>query len=122
VHDTLARLKAAGYRLGIVSNWESRLLQLCASHGIADHFEFAVVSELEGYSKPHPQLYRRALELAGEPPERVVHVGDKLREDVEGASSVGIQAILLDRAKDPTLEYQPRIHTLADLPPLLETL
>jgi putative hydrolase of the HAD superfamily len=122
VTETLAALRGEGYRLGIVSNWESRLLSLCEAHGIAHVFDFAVVSELEGYSKPHPQLYRRALELAGEPPERVLHVGDKLREDVEGAAAVGIRAILIDRNGAALGEYEPRISSLGELPGLLATL
>jgi len=122
VAETLADLHRRGYRMGIVSNWESRLLQLCASHGIAEWFDFAVVSEIEGYSKPHRRLYERALELAGAPAEQVVHVGDKLREDVEGAASVGISAVLLDRAGDPSIEYQPRVSSLAELPDLLDRL
>ncbi len=122
VAETLDALRSAGYRLGIVSNWESRLLELCAAHGIAEAFDFAVVSEIEGYSKPHPHLYRRALELAGVPANQVIHVGDKLREDVEGAASVGIRAVLLDRSARSTDQYEPRIQTLTDLPAILATL
>jgi HAD superfamily hydrolase (TIGR01662 family) len=119
VPETLHRLHAAGYQLGIVSNWEPRLAALCAAHGIDHYFQFSVVSELEGYSKPHPHLYRRALELANVGPEQVLHVGDKMREDVEGAAQVGIRAVLLDRA-GATEGYQPRITTLPELVALLE--
>ena len=41
-------IAAAGYGLGIVSNWEPRLDQLCASHDILRHFAFVVASEAEG--------------------------------------------------------------------------
>src|SRR5581483_7520429 len=98
------------------------LAALCEAHGIGHAFDFTVVSELEGYSKPHPQLYRRALELAGEPAERVLHVGDKLREDVEGAASVGIRAILVDRNGRGSNDYEPRISSLDELPALINTL
>jgi HAD superfamily hydrolase (TIGR01662 family) len=113
--DTLRRLHGDGYHLGIVSNWESRLRQLCAAHGIDHYFDFAVISEVEGFSKPHPHMYRRALELAGASPEQVLHVGDKLREDVEGAASVGIRAVLVDRANANGVDYQPRIASLSAL-------
>lgn len=114
VPDTLQRLCDAGYQLGIVSNWESRLPALCAAHGIDRYFQFCVVSEVEGYSKPHAQLFRRALELANAAPEQVLHVGDKLREDVEGAAQVGIRAVLLDRT-GTTEGYEPRIRSLPEL-------
>jgi HAD superfamily hydrolase (TIGR01549 family) len=119
VPETLESLKSADYRLGIVSNWESRLLDLCMAHGIARYFDFAVVSEREGYVKPHPHMYRRALELAGTPVEHVAHVGDSLRDDVEGATAVGIRGILLDREGACERDYQPRISSLAELPQLL---
>ena len=120
VPETLARLKARGYQLGIVSNWESRLLQLCAAHGIADYFDFAVVSELEGYVKPHPHMYRRALELAGVPAERVLHVGDSLQDDIEGAAAVGIRGVLVDRSGSADVEYEPRISSLTELERVLD--
>jgi putative hydrolase of the HAD superfamily len=120
VPDALEWLRAAGYRLGIVSNWESRLLDLCAAHGIAEYFDFAVVSELEGYVKPHPHMYHRALELAQQPPERVVHVGDSLKHDVLGATAAGIQGILLDREGSAATDYQPRISSLAELRRVLD--
>jgi HAD superfamily hydrolase (TIGR01493 family) len=120
VPEALERLQAAGHRLGIVSNWESRLVDLCAAHGIARYFDFAVISEREGYVKPHPRMYQRALELAGESPERVAHVGDSLRHDVLGAAAVGIHGILLDRQGAGGGDYQPRINSLADLPRVLD--
>jgi putative hydrolase of the HAD superfamily len=120
VRATLAELRARGYRLGVVSNWETRLPTLCAAHGIDTYLDFAVISEVEGYAKPHPHLYRRALELAQTSADRVVHVGDKLREDVEGAAQVGIRGILIDRGIPPATDFSPQIASLADLIPLLE--
>jgi putative hydrolase of the HAD superfamily len=122
VPAVLETLRAEGYRLGIVSNWEPRLLQLCGSHGIDHHFEFAVISESEGYVKPHPRLFERALELAGVGPDAVVHVGDSYPEDVEGARGVGIEAVLVDRQGHGRVPYSPTIRSLAELPPLLAAL
>jgi len=116
---TLDRLKSRGYRMGIVSNWESRLLQLCAAHRIADHFDFAVVSELEGFVKPHRHMYQRALDLAGVPADQVLHVGDSLRDDIEGAAAVGIRGVLLDRTASQ-VDYQPRIASLLELDRVLD--
>ncbi len=120
VAPALDRLKSRGYHLGIVSNWESRLLQLCAAHRIADHFDFAVVSELEGFVKPHRHMYQRALELAGAPADKVVHVGDSLRDDIEGAAAVGISGVLLDRTASAEVDYEPRIASLSELDRVLD--
>ena len=121
VRETLEWLRSEGYQLGVVSNWEERLWSLLTAHGIADFFQFAVVSEVEGYTKPHPELYRRALERARAPADQVVHVGDALREDMEGAAQVGIQGVLLDRTDAAHNAYSPRIASLRDLPHLLNS-
>jgi putative hydrolase of the HAD superfamily len=119
VPAALDALRAAGYRLGIVSNWEPRLPALCASLGIREHFDFVVVSEREGVVKPHRRMFERALELAGVPPADAVHVGDSYAEDIEGARALGIQGILIDRKRHGRIPYQPTIHSLAELPALL---
>jgi putative hydrolase of the HAD superfamily len=119
VPTVLTELRTAGYRLGIVSNWEPRLPQLCASHGILEQFEFVVSSESEGYVKPHPRLFERALELAGVAADEAIHVGDSYPEDVEGARGLGIAAVLVDRGAKGRVPYWPTIQSLAELPPLL---
>ncbi len=48
-------------------------------------------------SKPHPKLFNRALEVSGCKPNEVVHIGDSISSDVNGAKAVGINPILLDR-------------------------
>ena len=121
VDETLAELRARGYRMGIVSNWDPSLELLCANHGLPEWMDFVLASEREGFAKPGPSLFRRALERGQVTPERVVHVGDSYDHDVLGASGVGIQAILLDRGGYyPPSTWQPTIKSLAELPTMLE--
>jgi putative hydrolase of the HAD superfamily len=120
VPAVLASLTAAGYRLGIISNWEPRLELLCRNHGLAERFGFVLASEAEGFAKPGPHLFRRALELAGVDPTRAVHVGDSYEHDVLGATALGIGAILLDRGGYyPPGHWEPTIRSLEELPGLL---
>lgn len=46
-----------------------------------------------GERKPHPQMFQRALHLLGAAPEEAVMIGDSVRCDVRGASSLGIRAL-----------------------------
>ena len=119
VPAVLEALRGAGLRLGIVSNWEPGLPDLCASLGIRDHFDFVVVSETEGYVKPHPRMFERALELAGVAPDQAIHVGDSYPEDIEGARALGIAGVLVDRKRHGRIPYHPTINALAELPALL---
>ena len=116
----LARLKQRGYVVGAISNWEARLEALCRNHGLGEHFDFMLASEAEGYVKPGPFLFEKALRLAGVGPREALHVGDNYREDVQAAQAVGISAVLLVRDGAPAAEHSPTIRTLDELLPLAE--
>jgi putative hydrolase of the HAD superfamily len=121
VLETLDSLRQAGLRVGVISNWDPGLDQLCHQLCLAERLDFVLASELVGYAKPGRHIFERALELAAVRPERAVMVGDNLRDDVLGASSLGIHAVLLDRGGYyPPDQWQPTIHSLRELPPLLQ--
>lgn len=129
VVPTLDRLQAAGLTLGLISNWERWFETLMVELGLDRYVQFALVSGVAGIEKPDPGIFQRALDEAGVAPHEAVHVGDSLRDDVEGAEAAGIRAILLDRddrffrhqgANVPSQERIPtRIRSLLELPPLL---
>jgi putative hydrolase of the HAD superfamily len=98
VFGVLERLRTAGYRLLIVSNWDSSLPLLLSDLGLAKYFDAVVVSALVGASKPSSQIFAQALQLAGVSAEAVLHVGDSRDEDYEGARAAGLHALLLDRS------------------------
>ncbi len=90
----LDRLSAAGYQHMIVSNHVPELRRLVAVLGLAGHFEDVLTSASVGFEKPHPEIFRCALERAGSP--RTAHmVGDNPTADVQGAQAVGLPAILV---------------------------
>lgn len=94
---TLAALRSRGLALGVVSNWDHRLPALLDALGPEFRFQAVVYSQRAGVEKPEPAIFRRALrELVAEPDE-AVHVGDRQKEDVEGARAAGMHALLLDR-------------------------
>lgn len=97
VDAVLSELRGRNYRLGIVSNWDSRLLPICDSLGLTTTVDFIVVSALVGVEKPDPRIFETALAMAGAPADRVIHVGDDFEADVLGARGAGIEAVLLDR-------------------------
>lgn len=116
--SVLAQLKAAGFILGTVSNWEPRLAVLCTSLGIARYLDFIVASEAEGHAKPSRRLFELALKRAAVSPAEVLHVGDSLVEDVQAAESLGIRAVLVQRAPNAPASHSPRVHSLQAVLPL----
>jgi putative hydrolase of the HAD superfamily len=97
VTGCLTELRDRGFRLAIISNWDTRLPDLCDQLGIASFFETVIVSGIVGYEKPHPTIFQIALDETGLQPSEVMYVGDDPFLDYQAARKVGIHSIQLDR-------------------------
>jgi glucose-1-phosphatase len=92
----VAHLRAAGYRLGILSN-------TCAPHWqyvsdgryaiIAKLFDPCILSYRVGAMKPEPEIYRAASEAAGVAPQELFFTDDR-QTNVDGALAAGLDAVL----------------------------
>jgi putative hydrolase of the HAD superfamily len=76
------------------------LRELLAGYGLLDYFSAFVFSDEAGWSKPAPQVFRRAAELMGCQLDEMVHIGDREQNDVVGPKSVGARAVLFTAAID----------------------
>jgi REG-2-like HAD superfamily hydrolase len=122
VLGSFEQLRAGGYRLGLISNFEGWLEEVLVEEKAGDIFEVKVISGIEGVEKPDPYIYRLALERAGVAPEESVHVGDSIANDLEPAMAVGMKAVMIDRSGSFPHTSFPRITTLEELPALLRNL
>lgn len=99
-HDVLPALeavRAAGLRVGIISNMGPQLDQLLAGLGLLEHAGVWVSSAEAGVAKPHPAIFHLALAKAGAAPEQAAHVGDSPVSDVDGARGAGLHPVLVLR-------------------------
>ena len=119
----------ARYRLGLIANQQSTVREALERDGLAGCFEVWAVSEDLGVEKPDPEIFRRALELAGASPGRSLMAGDRLDYDVEPAAAAGMRTIWVLRGEapaDPTPEQlalpDAAVRTLAELPGAVEAL
>lgn len=119
----LGALRSRGLRLAVVSNFDRRLVGLLGELGLAAFFDRILPSAAAGAAKPDAAIFHRAIAALGVVPPAALHVGDRLREDVEGAAAAGLVAVLLDRAgQRPSLPPGVRaLASLADLPALVDT-
>ncbi len=86
-------------------------------------FDHVITSEAVRAYKPRPRIFEVALERLRAPPGEVVHVGDSLTADVEGASRLGIRTVWVNRAGVARGASDPRPdHEIRDLTPLPELL
>ena len=118
---TLAYLRDAGFKLAIVSNWDTPLEPLTERLGIAEYFDAIIASHDARVrsEKPDPHIFNCALAAIGVSAEEVVHVGDTYQADIVGARDVGIRPILLDRDGTQTGRSDETIQRLSELPEML---
>ncbi len=112
----LEELRAAGLRIGVVSNGIRDLTEFVAHHRL--DVDAIVDSRSHGRVKPHPTIFQAALDLLGVEAVDAVMVGDSLEEDVEGARALGMRAILIDR-EDRHPDVEERLTDLYGLPAAL---
>lgn len=120
--DTLTRLRERGFELGIISNFDSRLFNVLRALGLQGLFNTVTISSMARSAKPAQRIFRQALEKHAADPGEAVHVGDSMRDDVEGARAAGLHAVLVEREAGPSpVPAVPTIRTLDGLLPLLKT-
>jgi REG-2-like HAD superfamily hydrolase len=123
-YPVLTALKERGLVLGAVSNWVWNLPELLHALDLVQHFDFIAASARIGFEKPHPRIFEWALERSGVPATSVIHVGDHVGADVEGARNVGIEGILIDRAgryaQEEIPDGVPVLRSLDELMPIVD--
>jgi putative hydrolase of the HAD superfamily len=115
VLPVLGELRSEGVRLGVVSNWDSRLPRLLDELGLSPFFDAIGVSHLEGVEKPDPELFHRVLERMDGRANDALHVGDIPEVDLAGARAAGVDGILIDR-RGKLDGGEPAISDLTRLP------
>ncbi len=108
----LARL-AARFRLVAVSNGNAEVHRV----GLDRYFAGSVSARLHGVAKPDPSIFRAACAAAGAAPHQVLHLGDDLDADVDGALAAGLHAGWICRPDGAHANAAPRAgaHRFADL-------
>jgi len=110
---TLTRLRAEGLALAVVSNFDSRLVEILHGLGVTALVDEVVFSTAAGVAKPDPEIFHQALDALDVDPARAVHVGDGPEPDYAGARAAGLSALLV--ARGGTVPGIPSAHQIADL-------
>jgi len=112
VVPTLAELRRAGLKIGLVSNSARDVHAFAVHHGL--DIDAGITSFHHGKTKPHASIFRAVLDLLEVAPDDAAMVGDTVEDDIEGARAVGMRAVLLDRL-DRYPSFEPRISDLTAL-------
>lgn len=109
----LGKLAAAGYRLALASNFDSRLRGVVDGLPELAPIEQLIISSEIGWRKPAPAFFAELCRRLATPPERILFVGDDRINDFEGARAAGLHALLLDADANGSAD---RLAHLDDLP------
>jgi putative hydrolase of the HAD superfamily len=120
--EGVAALAAAGLRLSVTSNSDGTVADLLLEHGwvqVGDGpgvpVEVITDSGIVGVGKPDPRVFNATVEVLDLPPERILHVGDSVHYDVDGAAACGLQAIHFDPFELCRSTAHDHARSLADL-------
>lgn len=117
----LARLRARGLRLAVLTNFQLPSVHLTLRHAGIDPawFDLLCSSATLGVEKPDPRAYLAVAEALGLPPGACAFIDD-LPANVAGARAVGMHALLIDRHGSAEAGALRRIHSLDLLPHVLQ--
>jgi putative hydrolase of the HAD superfamily len=109
----LTLLEKRGFELGLISNFDTRVYDVCQALGIYKYFRSFVISSEAGFAKPSPEIFEIALNEQGVSAAESLHIGDSIEHDILGANALGINAVLLDR--EGRYEHRDDICKINDL-------
>ena len=110
--EMLSGLCASGYRIALVADGTTKSFEnVYHQHDLYHMFEVKVISQEEDVQKPHPHMFKAAMERMGltkADKHRIVMIGNNLQRDTLGANMMGITSILIS--------WSPRYVMQPDMP------
>jgi putative hydrolase of the HAD superfamily len=118
--NTLAELRSAGWRIGLVSNITSETQLQWPDSPLPPYFETTAFSAEVGAAKPEPAIYLAACDALGVEPSECVYIGDGNDNELPAAAALGMHAIrtIEHSDSDPTWTG-PTVTSFTELPALV---
>ncbi len=115
VLETLSALQERGLALDVISNFDSRLIDILEGLGMVGCFEEVFISSRVGHAKPERQIFQTALKRHNLVPGEAMHVGDSEENDLYGAANAGLLGVLIDRSASGRPRDYRQIKTLNEI-------
>jgi len=124
----LNELRTMRLKLGIITNSsysQHHIEGILQRLKIAPYFSIVLVSSKEKVAKPHPEIFKKALDRLGIAAQEAVFVGNDLYSDIEGAKKAGIMPILIADGQQSAQALMRKhsdiiiVHQLTEIPKIL---
>ena len=125
-HEVLEELSGQGYKLGMISNTgmtPGRLFRRYLSqNNLLDFFQVLTFSDEVKLSKPSVEMFHMTLDALDTSPDRAVHFGDHIANDILGGNKAGMWTALLGDAEgqERIAEAHLNVPTLGEFPRALQ--
>lgn len=118
----LQQLRSHRLKLGVISNFDSRLYSVLKDLEIDSLFDAVTICSEVGFAKPQPEIFRAALQALDSTSERTLFTGDNLVDDYQAGEKAGLTTYLLDRSnRYSAMRSVRRITSLREILPLVES-
>ena len=104
--STVAQLKRASFKIGLLSNCSIEIPLVWPETDFAELFDCTVFSSRERLKKPDPRIYNVVCDRLGVPPESCIYVGDGENYELAAAAQAGMHAVLI---RNPSQDYRSEI-------------
>ena len=112
--EHLERIRSRDISICITSNFDSRLRSVLLDFDILNHIDFIALSGEVGKAKPDPEIFKEIMDyFTLTNPRDLLHIGDSLEKDYQGATDFGAQSCVYGSAESS--KGVPCIDNLGDL-------
>ena len=94
--ELIAELKAAGYRLFVLSNMSKEYIEFLRKMDVVKYFDGEIISGETALIKPEKEIYSLLLERYNLEPEQTMFIDDR-KENTDAAAELGIVPFHFDR-------------------------
>ncbi|MEO7193079.1 MAG: HAD-IA family hydrolase [Vicinamibacterales bacterium] len=126
--ETLRDLRAAGFRLGLISNADVMEAAPWPTSPLAGLFDVELFSCAVGLVKPEPAIYARCIQALGVSPTGCLFVGDGGSNELVGAKAAGMSTVFVsgvmaqlwpERIEERRATSDHHVQRISELLPLL---
>jgi len=96
---SIAALKSAGVKIGIVANQPASVVESLKADQIYDLIDFLGISAIVGIEKPNPAIFELTISKLATPADQIIHIGNRIDTDVLPAKKLGMKTVWVRRGE-----------------------